>query len=214
MSKDKKFNKNKKENFILPRRYNNPTRESILKSLARDLLYEIPKYDTRFSLIRVTLEAIVEENPKLDKEQVRQSLYYVKNKGYIKERIIRSNERGRVIKFELTKKGKELLRGYEFKDLQIDLPNSVNRWDGKWRFVIFDVPEKHRYARDIFRDKLKNLGFFMVQQSVWIYPYECRKEIDFILEFLWLRAYVLFFEVKIDNDITLRKYFKERGFKF
>ena len=196
----------KEKSFMLPRKNYNKAKEPIIKILARDLLYEVPKYDTRFVLVRTLLEGIVQENPKLDKEQVRQSLYDVKNKGYVREKIIKSTEDGMIIKFELTKKGKELLRGYEFYNLKTEHPK---KWDGKWRFIIFDIPEKSRYARDIFRDKLKNLGFFMLQQSVWVYPYECKKEIDFILEFLGLRSYVLYFEVEIERDAWLRKYFRK-----
>ncbi len=33
--------------------------------------------------------------------------------------------------------------------------------------IIFDVPETHRYKRDWLRDSLKNMGFKMVQKSVW-----------------------------------------------
>ena len=207
--KNKKTNKNIYKNKLsLPPRSN--VNESLIKILARDLLYEIPKYDSRFVLIRVVLETIARENPRLNEKQVRKSLYNIKNKGYIEQKIIKNNKEGATIKFEFTKKGKEILRGYEFKDIQIE---PMKAWDRKWRFIVFDIPEKSRYARNIFRDKLKHLGFFMLQQSTWIYPYECKKEIDFILEFLSLRAYVLFFEVKIDNDAILKKYFKEQKLK-
>lgn len=40
-------------------------------------------------------------------------------------------------------------------------------WDGKWRVVIWDIPEKHRKARDILRSKLKTWGFKPWQKSVW-----------------------------------------------
>ena len=57
--------------------------ESLIKTLARGLLYEIPKYDSRFILVKAVLEIIAKENPKLNENQVRQSLYNIKNKGYI-----------------------------------------------------------------------------------------------------------------------------------
>lgn len=40
-------------------------------------------------------------------------------------------------------------------------------WDGKWRIAIFDIPEKHRKARNILRSKLKTWGFVPWQKSVW-----------------------------------------------
>lgn len=40
-------------------------------------------------------------------------------------------------------------------------------WDGKWRVVIWDIPEKRRMARDLLRYKLKQLGFSQLQKSIW-----------------------------------------------
>ena len=32
-------------------------------------------------------------------------------------------------------------------------------WDGKWRVVVFDIPERNKNARNALRQKLKDLGF-------------------------------------------------------
>lgn len=47
------------------------------------------------------------------------------------------------------------------------------KWDGKWRLVIWDVPEKRRLARDLLRYKLKQLGFKQWQRSVWASKVNC-----------------------------------------
>jgi phenylacetic acid degradation operon negative regulatory protein len=44
------------------------------------------------------------------------------------------------------------------------------RWDGRWRLVVFDVPEEHRVARDKLRDYLHSRGFGYLQNSVWVTP--------------------------------------------
>ena len=81
-------------------------------------------------------------------------------------------------------------------------------WDGRWRLVIFDVPEKLRKGRDALREKLKDLGFYELQKSVFIFPYECKNEIDFLIEFFHLRKFVRYGILeKIDNDLHLRKVF-------
>jgi DNA-binding transcriptional regulator PaaX len=49
------------------------------------------------------------------------------------------------------------------------------KWDGKWRVVIWDIPEKRRSARDVLRFKLKQLGFIRWQRSVWISKKNCTK---------------------------------------
>jgi phenylacetic acid degradation operon negative regulatory protein len=43
-------------------------------------------------------------------------------------------------------------------------------WDGRWRLVLFDVPESRRVARDRLRRFLQSRGFGYLQNSVWITP--------------------------------------------
>ncbi len=43
-------------------------------------------------------------------------------------------------------------------------------WDGRWRMVLFDVPEKHRRARLRMQEQLRRLRFGYLQDSVWITP--------------------------------------------
>ena len=64
----------------------------------------------------------------------------------------------------LTKEGRERLQGL--------FPKFYNEkhWDKTWHLVNFDIPETMHRQRDILREKLKSLGFGMMQQSVWISP--------------------------------------------
>lgn len=68
----------------------------------------------------------------------------------------------------LTDKGKEqaLWAKIKFDD---------EKWDGKWRLVMFDIPEKRRQARDLLRSKLKQWGFMHWQKSVWASKKNCVK---------------------------------------
>jgi phenylacetic acid degradation operon negative regulatory protein len=50
------------------------------------------------------------------------------------------------------------------------------RWDGRWRLVLFDVPENRRVARDKLRDYLHHRGFGYLQNSVWISPDDVSEE--------------------------------------
>lgn len=55
------------------------------------------------------------------------------------------------------------------------------KWDGRWRLVVWDIPEKRRQARDLLRFKLKQLGFKQWQQSIWASKINCTKLLrDFI----------------------------------
>ncbi len=106
--------------------------------------------------------------------------------------------------FTLTQKGKMKALTFQFSAMK--LKNSL--WDGKWRTIIFDIPEKKRVERDALRRKLKELGFQELQKSVFIFPYECRDEMDFVIEFFQLRKFVRYGILsEIDNDLHLRTLF-------
>ena len=43
-------------------------------------------------------------------------------------------------------------------------------WDGKWRVVVFDLPEKKRGLRNELRRQLRHARFGCLQGSVWVSP--------------------------------------------
>lgn len=101
--------------------------------------------------------------------------------------------RVKIIKAVIRKKNKEELK-----------------WDGKWRGVIFDVPESNRRDRNFLRRELHQLDFQELQKSVWISPHNFEKELRALLK-LWkidfsgdIRFLVIH---KIENDSDLKKKF-------
>jgi len=75
-------------------------------------------------------------------------------------------EKGKVF-LKLTSAGyQKIVRKFPFLRFQ------NKRWDRKWRLVIFDIEEAARGIRDLFRIKLKELGFAQLQKSVWITPHD------------------------------------------
>jgi len=70
------------------------------------------------------------------------------------------------------------------------------KWDGEWRVVIIDIPERFKKAREALRKKLKDLGFMKLQESVFVFPYKCEDEIDFIVEVFQIRPFVRFVKAK------------------
>jgi len=65
------------------------------------------------------------------------------------------------------------------------------RWDGKWLVVVFDIEEKHSRTRKALREKLRELGFGMLQRSVWISPYDFSSYLQEFLENIGLGGRVL-----------------------
>jgi len=105
----------------------------------------------------------------------------------------------------LSTSGKRVAMTFNLDEMKIKTPL---RWDHKWRIVLFDVPEKYREGRDSLRTHLKNLGFFEYQKSVFVHPYECSGEIDFIIETYDLRRFVRFVLADfLDNELHLKAHF-------
>ena len=105
--------------------------------------------------------------------------------GYIlkrlqKQEMISINDKGGNVEILITDKGKKRLLEYDFENIQIKKPKR----DGKWRLIIFDIPEEKKNSRDVFRKKLLQLGFIRLQDSVWVSAYPCKDEIDFLCNFL------------------------------
>jgi DNA-binding transcriptional regulator PaaX len=107
--------------------------------------------------------------------------------------------------YALTAKGEKKLRYIVIDDIQ---PRSQKHWNGKWFLVMYDLPIRFKNARNAFRWKLKDLGFFQFQKSAWIYPYPCESEIIFVADFFGVRKHVEVLEInKISNDKILRDHF-------
>lgn len=105
----------------------------------------------------------------------------------------------------LTKNGKKVALRYRLENMFIPKPK---KWDGKWRLVLFDIPEKLRKSRDSFRFHLRQLGFFEYQKSSFIYPYPCDREVDYLREFWRVKPFVRFLIVEqMDNEPHLRNIF-------
>jgi len=107
-----------------------------------------------------------------ERSQFFEKISYLKKRGYI-ETFVESKERY----VELTSKGVERAKILKFESIQIVRPGV---WDGSWRIIIFDIPNKKKTNREMFRRRLIKLGFEKIQESVYAYPFECTNEITII----------------------------------
>ena len=95
---------------------------------------------------------------------------------------------------------------YRLDTLMITKPK---RWDKKWRVVIFDIPIKYNRVRDIFRSRLVQMGMYQLQESVYIYPYSCFSEIEFLRELYGVPFTARYLLVEhIENDDFLKYHFE------
>jgi len=143
------------------------------------------------------IDNISKEWRKINQERLKEIV-----REFYREKLVdyREKEDG-TIEVVLTEKGKlKALRG-KIDELEVKIPKN---WDNLWRIVIFDIPEKKRKVRGALRNKLKELGFVELQKSVFIFPYECKEEIEFIVEVFNIRKYVRYLVVKeITNEEEL-----------
>lgn len=83
------------------------------------------------------------------------------------------------------------------------------RWDGKWRLIIFDIPEQARSKRDQLRWLLKKDRFMKLQASVFISPFSLNRAAIEFLKKTKLINYIRLLRVdEVDDDQDLRKHFK------
>ncbi|MEW6407626.1 MAG: hypothetical protein AB1465_02970 [Patescibacteria group bacterium] len=138
---------------------------------------------------------------KYPKAKFRVSFSNLKKRGLVKI----TKRKGKTL-ILLTKKGTVKAKKIAIEDIFIKIPF---HWDRKWRIVIFDVPESLRQVRDLLRLKLKQLGFYRLQGSVWIFPHNCLKEINLLREFFNLspRRLILFTTNSIVNEDYFKKIF-------
>ncbi|MBI2630633.1 hypothetical protein HYW73_00220 [Candidatus Nomurabacteria bacterium] len=139
---------------------------------------------------------------KYSKKQISSAVYSIKRQKLI-EYVCDSNGKTTV---KITKKGETRLRAFAIDLMEIKKPN---KWDGKWRLVMFDIPMRFTKGREALRYHLKELGFYQFQKSAWIYPYPCEDEIIFIADFFGVGKCIEILTVEsILRDEHLKKHFR------
>lgn len=146
---------------------------------------------------------VSKEWKKIDQARLRRLI-----REFYYERLLDFREEGNgEVKVVITEEGRRTVLKYKIDEMKVNIPST---WDGIWRLVMFDIPERKRNARDALRKKLRELDFKELQKSVFIFPHNCKSEINFIVEFFDIRPYVRYAEVKnITNESELKLYFQK-----
>lgn len=106
----------------------------------------------------------------------------------------------------LTDAGKKALA---FEQAKVALKNQKKKWDGRWRMVVFDVPERRKHVRNRLRAVMCEIGFVRLQDSVWVYPYDCEDFVALLKAELKIGKDVLYaIADTIEHDKSLRLHFK------
>lgn len=138
---------------------------------------------------------------KINIARINQELKRLHKRGLV-EIIKRKNG---ITEVKLTKEGKRKLARYQIDLLEIEKPKI---WDGKWRIIIFDIPIKKNFARELLRRKMKHLGFYKLQASVFVHPYPCFEVVKFLRDYFGVPSEVEYLEVeKLESQNKLIGYF-------
>lgn len=136
-------------------------------------------------------------------------LPYRRNREVVKSAADRLKRKG-LIKFEdgrysLTALGDTVWQRWQLSGYKL---GKQNKWDRKWRVIIFDIPEKKRKTRTEVRRIFTQAGLRRLQDSVWIYPHDCEDVIGLLKIELGVGKDILYMVVdQLENDRRLREEF-------
>ncbi len=142
----------------------------------------------------------------LKNKSYNQALFHQTIKRLEKQKLVEIFMEGEHTLVRITQEGKIRALRYKLSEIQVKKPKI---WDKKWRIVIFDIPEKYKRVREIFREHLKGMGFYMLQRSVWVHPYSCIDEIEFLRQIYRVEIDVTYILAqRIENSENLIDHFQ------
>lgn len=97
--------------------------------------------------------------------QINHTLKRLEKGGFV------SSKSGRLC---LTEKGARRMNLYKLEKIKL---NPDKKWDHRWRIIAFDIPEIERTARDALRGKLRDWDCYKIQNSVFVCPFSCEREL-------------------------------------
>lgn len=181
---------------------------AILNHIVESLLAGYSAVEGRRGLSFATITEVVDvllKSIKNKKEKERKVLRALKNLE--KKEIIDIIEEDDKVYVTVKDKNHQKIIEYSIKIL-LDFKRKKKKRNGKWFIVFFDVPEIQRNKRNFLRRYLKKLGFYPYQQSVYIFPYECQKEVSLIRKIVEVAKYMKYVVAeKIEEEEKIKRFF-------
>jgi len=104
---------------------------------------------------------------------------------------------------KITDKGRRKVLKFNLEKMELK-----KRTDGKWRLIIYDVANLKKSQSEFFRETLKRLNFLRLQKSVYITPFICDDEIEYLRQLFDIGKEVLILKVAwIENEQVYKRYF-------
>ena len=175
----------------------------VLKAIGICGMFVVAASSPRFGLrASYNIDCMLKERDRKKKwQELYRSLSYLRSKKFVETRVLSDGK----IEVKVTSAGQEFIGVADFNNLTIEKPDV---WDKRFRIVIFDIPKEKHGASIAFTGKLRELGFLMLQKSVWIYPYDCINEVILLRKIFEIDPYVKVMIVEaFEGDYSIRKHF-------
>jgi len=132
-----------------------------------------------------------------NEQSVRAAISRMNRQGWVQSR-----REGNKSFYSLTTRGKKRIDEAAVRIFKL----KAQSWDGKWRILIYTIPEEKRKIRDELRQELVWSGFGTISNSCWISPNDLEKEVYDLIDKYDVRNHVDFFvseHIGPENDHTL-----------
>lgn len=146
--------------------------------------------------------------PFLDEKRKRDQKEWEKFNLWRLRQVIKRLKEQKVIEIvgeevKITDKGKQKLLKFKLEEIELK-----RKTDGKWRVIIYDIANLRRQQRDLLRSTLKRLRLLQLQESVYLTPFVCEDEIEYLRQIFDISSEVLILKVSgIENEQAYKNYF-------
>lgn len=124
---------------------------------------------------------------------------------FVKQGYASFANRGGATVVRLLQSGRTHILRSAFEHLSFPI---AKQWDGFWRVIIFDIPDRHKWAREGFRKALRQIGMHCMQESVFVSPHPCEDALQFLISVFSLSPHVRFIKTEhLDDDSDLKEVF-------
>lgn len=104
---------------------------------------------------------------------------------------------------KITEKGRKKLLKFDLDEMEL-----LRKTDGKWRLIIYDIANLKKSQRNLFRSVLKRLRCLQLQESVYLTPFVCDSEIEYLRQLFSISNEVQILKVSgIENEEVYKRYF-------
>ena len=120
------------------------------------------------------------------------------------QKLVEIVEKNGVQVVKIAENGKKRLLKFNLEEMTLE----NKKWDGKWRIIIYDILSGKSQERELFRKTLKRMKFHKLQKSVYLTPFPCRDEIEYLRQICGVGNEVIMLTVSgIENERAYKEYF-------